>query len=431
MARQILADLAGMTVNDSTNSLTTKFIFGSDRHPQEQFNYRNLAEPAPELGYPKAFFPGYRFDPYAKADKSTYRGVVVGEGGFVYAEPGVYYDVALLDIASMHPSSVVAEKLFGEKYTARFQEILDARLSIKHKDWNAASKMLDGKLSPYIRKVQNGELTPKQLANALKTAINSVYGLTSAKFDNPFRDPRNIDNIVAKRGALFMVDLMNAVQERGFIVAHIKTDSIKIPGATPEMISFVTEFGKEYGYNFEHEATYERMCLVNDAVYIAKYAKAEHCEALYGYLPGDNQEYGGKWTATGAQFAVPYVFKTLFSYEPIRFEDLCETKSVTTAMYLDMNEDLNEEEHDYQFIGRTGQFCPIKPGCGGGILLREKDGKYAAVGGTKGFRWLESEIVRALGKEDDIDRNYYRMLVDAAAAAISEYANIDEFVDPF
>ena len=33
-ARQILADLAGMTVNDTTNSLTTKIIFGKEKKPR-------------------------------------------------------------------------------------------------------------------------------------------------------------------------------------------------------------------------------------------------------------------------------------------------------------------------------------------------------------------------------------------------------------
>lgn len=33
-ARQILADLAGMSVNDTTNSLTTRIIFGKERHPK-------------------------------------------------------------------------------------------------------------------------------------------------------------------------------------------------------------------------------------------------------------------------------------------------------------------------------------------------------------------------------------------------------------
>lgn len=33
-ARQILADLAGMSVNDTTNSLTTRLVFGSERNPK-------------------------------------------------------------------------------------------------------------------------------------------------------------------------------------------------------------------------------------------------------------------------------------------------------------------------------------------------------------------------------------------------------------
>ena len=58
------------------------------------------------------------------------------------------------------------------------------------------------------------------------------------------------------------------------------------------------DFGERYGYTFEHEATYDRMCLVNDAVYIAKYKSAEECQKMYGYVPGDNKKKGGKWTAT-------------------------------------------------------------------------------------------------------------------------------------
>ena len=116
-----------------------------------------------------------------------------------------------------------------------------------------------------------------------------------------------------------MINLKYEVQKRGFTVVHIKTDSIKIADATPEIIQFVMDYGKMYGYDFEHEDTYDRICLVNDAVYIAK-------------------SVDGHWTATGTQFQVPYVFKTLFTKEPIEFEDMCETKSVSKgALYLDMN----------------------------------------------------------------------------------------------
>lgn len=462
-AREILADLAGMTVNDTTNTLTTKFIFGSNKTPQGEFCYRNMAEPVFELdpeveqflkeacpvmmsqkhGEAKSllpYFQGYTFE----GGKSIYKGEEVGEGGYVYAEPGIHYNVALLDVASMHPHSLIGECFFGPHFTRRFKEIVDGRVTIKHEDWDEINKMLDGKLSKYVDEVKAGRMKSKDLANALKTAINSVYGLTSANFDNPFRDIRNKDNIVAKRGALFMIDLKHEVQKRGFTVAHIKTDSIKIPDATPEIIQFVMDFGQKYGYTFEHEATYDRMCLVNDAVYICRYDD-------------------GHWDATGTQFAVPYVFKTLFSKESIEFDDKCETKSVTSALYLDMNENLpdvsleekelakieslfrkgsmdeaeyntRKEEfnltiakgHDYQFVGKVGAFCPIKPGCGGGLLVREKDGKYYAATGSKGYRWLESEIVRE--NPDIIDEQYYKDLVNDAIDTISQYGDFEMFV---
>lgn len=426
-ARQILADVAGLTVNDTTNTLTTRIIFGGNRNPQDQFNYRDMGDESQvvsvasnsaynafdEKGRP--IFPGYKFeyDPKTKSCKSIYRDEEVGEGGYVYAEPGIHTNVALLDVASMHPASIIAETLFGPEYTKRFQEIRDARVAIKHGDFDAARKMLDGKLSKYL----DDPKVAKDLAQALKIAINSVYGLTSAGFTNPFRDSRNRDNIVAKRGALFMINLKHEVQKRGFTVAHIKTDSIKIPDATPEIIQFVMDYGQMYGYTFEHEATYEKMCLVNNAVYIAKYKD-------------------GDWTATGKQFQIPYVFKNLFSKEPIEFDDICETIAVTKGdLYLDRNENLPEDEHDYQFVGRVGNFCPIKPGCNGAILWRKHEDKYFAPPGTLKdpkkkipYRWLEAELVKELGKEDDIDLTFYNKLVDEAVDAISEYGDFEMFV---
>ena len=225
-----------------------------------------------------------------------------------------------------------------------------------------------------------------------------------------------------------MRTLQDEVKQRGFKVAHIKTDSIKIPDATPEIIEFAMDFARQYGYEFEHEATYDRMCLVNDAVYIAKYATEEDCMSQYGYAPGDNKKKGGKWTATGAQFQIPYVFKKLFSKEEITFDDLCETKSVTSTLYLDMNENLEEGEHNYVFIGKIGRFCPIKSGCGGGILYREKDGKYYAATGSKGYRWLESEMVQQLGKEEDIDHKHFIEMADTAIDTISKYGDFEWFV---
>ena len=369
-------------------------------------------------------FPGYEFID----GKNMYRGDDLGKGGYVYAEPGMYGNVALLDVASMHPNSAINLNAFGE-YTQNFKDILDTRIAIKRGNFEEAKHLFGGRLAPYL----NDESSAAALAQALKIAINSVYGLTSANFDNPFRDVRNKNNIVALRGALFMRTLQDEIQKRGFKVAHIKTDSIKIPDATPEIIQFTMDFAKDYGYEFEHEATYDRMCLVNDAVYIAKYASAEDCMEQYGYCPGDNKKKGGQWTATGAQFQVPYVFKKLFSKEELIFDDVCETKSVTSTLYLDMNEGLGEDEHNYIFVGKIGRFCPIKEGCGGGLLYREKEGKYYAATGTKGYRWLESEMVEQLGKQDDIDHKHFIELVDAAKDTINKYGDFEWFVsdDPY
>ena len=382
-ARQILAALSGLTVNDTTQRHTAKIIFGNDRNPSEKFVYTNLADE----------FPGYVYE----AGKSTYKGEITGEGGYVYAEPGMYTEVAVLDVASMHPASIEILHLFGP-YTKNYSDLKKARLAIKRHDYDSAKRMLGGALAPYL----GSDADAQALANALKIVINIVYGLTSAGFNNPFRDPRNKDNIAAKRGALFMIDLKEAVQAKGFQVVHIKTDSIKIPNATQEIIDYVMLFGKSYGYDFEHEVTYSKFCLVNDAVYVAKTSDA-------------------KWTAVGTQFQHPYVFKTLFSGEEIKFEDLCETKTVTTALYLQFGE---EKPH---FVGRAGLFVPVRKDTGGGTLLRGKEDTFHAVGGTKGYFWREAAVVRAAGLEETVDLDYFRKLVDSAVKNISKYGDIEWF----
>lgn len=404
-ARRILADLSGQTPNHTTQNHTAKIIFGNDRQPQKKFVYTDLAtgirhQGSREIDSDPVHFKGYEFD----MGKSTYKGEVTGEGGYVYAEPGLYSNVAVLDIASMHPTTIGELDLFGP-YTKNYMDLKAARIAIKHGDYDEARKMLDGKLAPYLKDPNDA----KDLSYALKIVINIVYGLTSAKFDNPFRDPRNKDNIVAKRGALFMIDLKEEVQKRGFTVAHIKTDSIKIPDATPEIIEWVSEFGKSYGYEFEHEATYDKFCLVNDAVYIARE--------------------GDKWEAVGAQFQHPYVYKTLFTKEPLVFQDYCETKSVTQgSIYIDTEYDrpmATVSVDAMRHVGRTGRFVPVKPEYGGGVLYRVKDGKSYAVTGTKGYIWIEAAVAEQDGVSV-VDTNYHEHLTDEAVRTINKFGKFEE-----
>lgn len=402
VARQILAELSGLSVNHTTQMHTAKIIFGEEKEPQKSFVYTDLSTK----------FPGYKFNQMGK--ESTYRGEVTGEGGYVYAEPGVYENVAVLDVSSMHPTSIVELNLFGP-FTHKFKELLDARLAIKRKDYDVASQMLNGKLFPFLVDKEGAYdiSAAADLSYALKIVINIVYGLTSANFPNMFRDNRNKDNIVAKRGALFMIDLKHAVQERNFPVVHIKTDSIKIPGGTPEIIDFIVEFGKKYGYDFEHETTYDWFCLINDAVYIAKRSASEIHEDPNAIF----------WTAVGAQFQHPYVFKTLFTKEEPYFDDFCETKNVTKGrMYLDFSG--TGEVKNMVHVGRTGSFIPVVDN--GGELYRVDEDKVHSVTGTKNYKWIDRETAVNRMKLDDlnVDMSYFDNLKQKALDAITQFDEV-------
>lgn len=493
-ARLILSALSGLSPNETTAKQTAAIVFGKDyarKNPQRDFVYTDLSRD----------FPGYVFGPrdgvQGNPNVSTYRGEELGEGGLVRGKPGIYENVVLLDVASMHPTSIGQLNAFGDEYTPRYMALVDAQLALKHlkktRDYESLKGLFDGKLAPYIQEIEDlvaaGRETEAWTAAAslrygLKIAMNIVYGLTSAKFDNPFKHNRNVDNIVAKRGALFMVDLMHYIEdELGLNVVHIKTDSVKVAAAEPnqagpddEDIRKIQQFAAKYGYDMEHEKTFEKLALVNDAVYVAKEAGLT----------------SNAWSATGTQYipeANPYVFKKLFGFaDSIDFFDLCVTKHVQQgALHLDFGAHnkasglgdisiwpkdakltpeqasemgyidlavylqkqaaktkdpakIEEAERWYRdmteqliHIGKTGRFTPVRPGCGGGQLWRIKDGKAYAVQGTKGYLWVDSNVALYL-PGDAIDYGYFDRLVEEARANLEKFlpgtnfATVDEFL---
>ena len=121
-----------------------------------------------------------------------------------------------------------------------------------------ARRALDGFINTLAYLGEASELT--QASDYQRHSITRDYELLTVMYR---------DNWVAKRGALFMETLRLKVQEMGGTVLHIKTDSIKVQEPTEEIKNFIISYGKEYGYTFEIEDIYERICLVNDAVYIA------------------------------------------------------------------------------------------------------------------------------------------------------------------
>lgn len=376
-ARRILSEVSGLSMNSTSNQQTASIIFEGKpkRDTMSALEYTDLSKT----------FPGYKYS----YGKSEYRGEDPGEGGYVYAEPGVYENVVLLDVASMHPTSAIEMNMFGE-YTKNYEDILNVRLDIKRKDYESARKRFGGRLAPYL----NDEKMAKELSDALKTPINAVYGLSSASFENQFRHPDNIDNIVAKRGALFMINLKHEVQERGYTVAHIKTDSIKIPNADQDIIDFVFDYGKQYGYTFEHEDTYRRLALVNKSTYIC-------------------QDQEGEWHATGAQFADPYVFKTLFTKEPLKKEDFFVTKEVKNASVF-----VGEK-----FIGRLAE---VYASSTGEEMFRVADEKKGSISGTKGYKW---KLSKDWTGHKDLNMNYYKDLLEKAVEAIAKVGDVSIILD--
>lgn len=380
-AQCILSEISGLSVNSTHNEHSARIMFGEERNPNVHFKYTDLSE----------MFPGYEFNRFAKkSEASTYLGEFVGEGGAVRTEPGIWFDVALLDVASMHPTSAIELDYFG-MYTQILDDLKQARIHIKHEDYDKAKEMFDGKFKRYL----GDKADAKGLSNALKLVINSIYGLTSASFYNKFSQKLNVDNIVAKRGALFMLTLKEEIEKRGYVVAHIKTDSVKIPNADQKIIDFVHEFGKQYGYDFEHEKTYRRLVLLNKAVYAGEYLKENR----------DNPELSKwVWEFTGGPILEPYVQKKLFTHTEMSDKEFRQIKEVSTgkdgtpvAIYLGDK--------------RVGRFAGVYPSLTGEDMWRvtePKDpnieSKRGHVNGTKGYGWkLWSDYK---GKED-IDMQYF------------------------
>ena len=382
-ARLIVSQLSGLPVNAKTQDHAAAFLFGDVKRPQDEFEYTDLS----------TIFPGYKFG----FGKSEYLGEVPSEGGYVYSEPGVYENVVVLDIASMHPRSAVLLNYFGP-YTQRFDDLITTRLHIKYKEYDKAREMFDGVLAPYLTTEQDAE----ELSYALKIIINIVYGMTSASNinHNKFRHPDNVDNIVAKRGALFMVLLKHEMTKRGIKLIHTKTDSVKLLDPTDEQVQWVVDFGAEYGYTFEVEHIYKRMTLVNKAALVGEYFNKKKGKDV--------------WDPVGTMFLEPYTFKTLFSREDLVPEDFYLTKQVKKGRMF-----LND-----QHLGRFAHVYAAKDGYP--LENRHDDGRVTAPTGTKGFLFKN---VSEYTDGSDVDLSYYESHVKKCVAAISKVGDERVVID--
>lgn len=373
-ARCIIAQLSGLSVNSKTQSHAEAFLTDGNNDLKANLEYTDLSE----------IFEGYKFG----FGKSEYRGINPSEGGYVYSKPGIHRNVGLFDVVSMHPNSAVNLNYFG-KYTERLRQLIRARVAVKEHNFDEAATYFNGALKPYLT-----EETYKDLAFALKIIINIIYGMTSAPYPTNFKHESNIDNIIAKRGALFMIDLQLMMEQEGYDVVHIKTDSIKIADYDERAVDLIMSFGKKYGYEFDFEAIYDTFCLVNKAVYIAKDVKdSKTHEVIKPFEP------------VGKMFAEPYTFKTMFSKEELKNDDFAIVKQVQNAsIYLD--------DH---FVGRLAEVYSSLTGYNMWRVVSEE--KVGAVVGTKNHGW---RLYSDFKGYEDIDMKYYHDEINKAYEAISK-----------
>ena len=123
----------------------------------------------------------------------------------------------------------------------------------------------------------------------------------------------------------------------------------------------------------------------------------------------EKEKYIGTWEVVGAQFAEPYVYKTLLTKEEVEDEDFAVVKEVkNAAIYLGDN-----------FVGRLAR---VYASISGQEMTRRTDDKTGAVSGTKGYLWRTFDDYRGA---KDVDMTYYDSLVKKAEEAINSVGDID------
>lgn len=430
-ARVMLSDISGLSVNATTNQHTIEILTHNIPDPTSQYRHPDLRDTFPGYKAAKDFgkpcFDKSEYNPWAKIGshhKTVYLGEDPGEGGYKIGYPGVYSDVTLFDVESMHPHSERAMKNWGPIVDERFGALLEGRLAVKHikrygdESFNSAiSYMNDLKpglgdsLSDRLKGLDGDDFKriTKSISNALKTAINSCYGLTAAKFDNKLRIPDNWDNVIAKRGALFMIQLKQRLWDMGVTVVHVSVDSIKVSGITEDQKNYILNFAKQFGYNFEIEAHFKKLCLLDDTNYLALQDQA------------DEEPIEPKWVITGSVFDIPVFKKMYLDPQPITVKDYAMViASSKGALYF------RYDDGRLKFIGRVGEFIPVKTGGHDLLHIDKVAGREGFASGTKGYKMLESIEVSSL---DDVDTTLALKKTNDVLQKIDIYCDHELFLD--
>ena len=268
LAHKNLCKMVDIQVSNSTNTTTGVLIFGhtSNLWRKSQLKLPNLTEYINNIpGYENAKFEAQESETglngvFINGDTKT----VINRGGENKALPGKYTNVVSLDVDSMYVTTFINTGYFGD-FTERIKQLRDVRLALKRKDLPEVHRLY----KEFGEFITNEHIDFKLASDMLKLCLNSLYGLSSANFDNFMKLEQNDTNLIANLGNIMMNELYRiCTEEKGWTVVHIKTDGIKIVNCTEEMINFCIEFAKSWGYNFSIDEKYKEFLIIDKANYI-------------------------------------------------------------------------------------------------------------------------------------------------------------------
>ena len=267
LAHKNLCKMVDIQVSNSTNTTTGVLIFGhtSNLWRKSQLKLPNITEYMQNIpGYEKAKFeviPGETNITGRFINGNT--SYDINRGGENKCTPGYYENVVSLDVDSMYVTTFINTGYFGD-FTDKIRKLRDVRLALKRKNLNDVFKTY----KEFGEFIVNEKIDFKLASDMLKLCLNSLYGLSSANFDNFMRLDNNETNLIANLGNIMMNELYNECIANGYKVVHIKTDGIKIANCTDEMIQFCVNFAKMWGYNFSIDEKYSKFIIIDKSNYI-------------------------------------------------------------------------------------------------------------------------------------------------------------------
>lgn len=232
-----MATIADLSILSTPYEILNKLIYGKDSQKESIFNESNVS-----IGDIKNIFPEFS----NINENFYYNDVLLNSGGFNKVIPGVYHNVVSIDIDSAYPNAIIALNYFNE-YTKNFKLLLELKKLQANSNFDSVKEKI---ACSFGKTLSEDEL--KVLKKYFKLFINMTYGYIQKK--------SNV-NLVSLYVSSFMLSIANFIEQQGYKIVHIQTDSIKIIGCTDDLLESIQNYAKKYLFSFKIEQKYTELYL--------------------------------------------------------------------------------------------------------------------------------------------------------------------------